>query len=242
MLLAIERSTKAASAALYEVDALPPVGQSIPPDTVRCRAFLQDEADGSGDAYPLVARLLQQANATPADLTAFAVGVGPGSFSGIRAALALLRGLAAPRHLPVAGVNSAAAAAFAYRAANPALPRPIRILGDARHSHIWCFEEPADPNTLVHTAQDIRLYSRTATPQTGSAPLPPIEELTDLAQNPAAGPILLADPARLAPLFPQAQPARADANGIAALALAGLYNPNADPIYLHPAVFGAPSP
>ncbi|MGN0843984.1 MAG: tRNA (adenosine(37)-N6)-threonylcarbamoyltransferase complex dimerization subunit type 1 TsaB [Kiritimatiellia bacterium] len=239
MLLAIERSTKAASAALYEVDALPPVGQAV--DMVRCRAFLQDEADGSGDAYPLVARLLQQANATPADLTAFAVGVGPGSFSGIRAALALLRGLAAPRHLPVAGVNSAAAAAFAYRAANPAAPRPIRVLGDARHSHIWCFQEPDDPNTLVHTAQDIQLYSRTAAPK-DATPLPPVEELEALAQNPAAGTVLLADPARLATLFPNAQPARADANGIAALALAGLYNPNADPIYLHPAVFGAPSP
>ena len=241
MLLAIERSAKAASAALYEIDALPPVGHAISPDLVRCRAFLQDEADGCGDAYPLVARLLNQANATPADLSAFAVGVGPGSFSGIRAALALLRGLAAPRHIPVVGVNSAAAAAYAYRSANPGAPRPIRVLGDARHSHIWCFTEPDDPTSLVHTAQDIRLYSRTAA-KPGQDPLPPVAELTALAQNPDAGPILLAHPVRLAPLFPQAQPAHADANGIAALALAGLYNPNADPIYLHPAVFGAPSP
>src|SRR5689334_18665077 len=44
-------------------------------------------------------------------VTAFAVGLGPGSFTGLRISLACLKGIAYARRIPVAGVSSLAAVA-----------------------------------------------------------------------------------------------------------------------------------
>ena len=115
MLLAIERSSAVASAAVLDGSG-------------RILASVSSATPGQGDAWPLVRDVLARAGASAADLDAFAVGVGPGSFSGIRAALALAQGLAAPRALPVRGVSSAAAAVRAWRGAHPAAPRMGRLL------------------------------------------------------------------------------------------------------------------
>ncbi|MBQ3809330.1 MAG: tRNA (adenosine(37)-N6)-threonylcarbamoyltransferase complex dimerization subunit type 1 TsaB, partial [Kiritimatiellae bacterium] len=103
MLLAIERSSFTASAALFAAD-----GSS-------CVASVESSGAGAGDAYPLVRDLFAKADASPADLTAVVVGIGPGSFSGIRSALALAQGLALPAGLPVRGVCSPAAVLFRRR-------------------------------------------------------------------------------------------------------------------------------
>lgn len=50
--------------------------------------------------------LLRQANLEATDLDALAVGVGPGSFTGLRMGLAAARGLALALGLPVAGVST----------------------------------------------------------------------------------------------------------------------------------------
>lgn len=109
MLLAVERSSSVASAAVFDGDG-------------RRLASVSSATPGQGDAWPLVRDTLAQAGVSAERLDAFAVGVGPGSFSGIRAALALAQGLAAPRGLPVRGVSSAAAAVRAWRGAHPATP------------------------------------------------------------------------------------------------------------------------
>lgn len=68
---------------------------------------------------PLVLDVLAAAGAGFADLGQVAVGVGPGSFTGIRIALAAARGIALAAGLPVTGVDSFSAVAEALPATLP---------------------------------------------------------------------------------------------------------------------------
>lgn len=55
---------------------------------------------------PAIERVLEQAGATPKDLTRIAVGVGPGPFTGLRVGLVTARTMGFALGIPVAGVCS----------------------------------------------------------------------------------------------------------------------------------------
>ncbi len=55
---------------------------------------------------PAVRKLLAQANLTPNDLTALAVSLGPGSYTGLRIGVALAKGMTAAHHLPLVGIST----------------------------------------------------------------------------------------------------------------------------------------
>ncbi len=67
------------------------------------------ETIGRGHAErlaPMVSEALKAAGLTPKDIDKLAVCTGPGSFTGLRVALAFAKGFALPRKLPVIGVSS----------------------------------------------------------------------------------------------------------------------------------------
>ncbi len=93
----------------------------------------------------------------------FVCGLGPGSFSGIRAGLAALRGMALPGGIKVCGLSSAAALALEY--ADGA--ERVTVVGDARRNRLWSVTYRvdlvahrvllADGRAPTHTAADFLL-------------------------------------------------------------------------------------
>jgi len=90
--LAFDTATAVATSALVDDDEV--LGERVS----RAQTLLED-----------VDALLRQAGAHPADLDRLAVGIGPGSFTGVRIGLAVARGLALSLDVPGSGVSTLAA-------------------------------------------------------------------------------------------------------------------------------------
>jgi tRNA threonylcarbamoyladenosine biosynthesis protein TsaB len=100
--LAFDTATAVATSALVDGDEV--LGERVS----RAQTLLED-----------VDALLRQAGSRPSDLDRLAVGVGPGSFTGVRIGLAVARGLALSLDLPGSGVSTLAALAAGAPGALP---------------------------------------------------------------------------------------------------------------------------
>lgn len=94
MLLAIDTATQMLSIALHDGDAL----------VAECT--LHAGRQHSALLAPLIERTMAQTGVGNEDLTALAVSVGPGSYTGVRIGVALAKGMAAPRNLPLVPVTT----------------------------------------------------------------------------------------------------------------------------------------
>ena len=100
--LAFDTATAVATSALVDGDEV--LGERVS----RAQTLLED-----------IDALLRQAGAHPSDLGRLVVGLGPGSFTGVRIGLAVARGLALSLDLPGSGVSTLAALAAGAPGALP---------------------------------------------------------------------------------------------------------------------------
>jgi tRNA threonylcarbamoyladenosine biosynthesis protein TsaB len=121
--LAFDTATEVATSALVDD------GEILGERVSRAATLLED-----------VDALLRQGGASPRDLELLAIGVGPGSFTGIRIGLATARGLALALDVPAAGVSTLAALAAGAPGAVPVI--------DAKRREIFALVD-GEPRVLT---------------------------------------------------------------------------------------------
>jgi tRNA threonylcarbamoyladenosine biosynthesis protein TsaB len=99
---------------------------------------------------PMIQRLLAEAGVDRGSLDRIAVGVGPGSFTGLRVGIALAIGLGLGLDRPVVGVSSLAAM---VRGVPSSLPQPRCPLLDARRDELFTatYDEQGRELSAPHT-------------------------------------------------------------------------------------------
>ncbi|WP_298815968.1 tRNA (adenosine(37)-N6)-threonylcarbamoyltransferase complex dimerization subunit type 1 TsaB [Chloroflexus sp.] len=121
MLLAIDTATAFTGLALYS------------PRGPLAECVWESGRNHTAQLLPQIDTLLRYVGATPADLTALAVSLGPGSWSGLRVGLSLAKGMALAGDLPLIGIPTLDALAYQYLPT--ALPvYPLIRLGRERYA------------------------------------------------------------------------------------------------------------
>lgn len=133
MILSLDTSTDACTVALVS-DEGPAYEITIPVRTGH-----------AGSLLPIIDRLFSLSPYGKEDVDLIAVGIGPGSFTGIRIGIATAKGLSLALNRPLAGVNTLDALA------RGALPSPLNVMPvvDARKSEIFCRLYDREGNPLT---------------------------------------------------------------------------------------------
>ena len=122
MLLALDTATQYASIALYD-------GQAV-----MAELSWRSERRHTVELAPQVANLMQLAGVGPADLTALAVAIGPGSYTGTRIALSYAKGVVLARQMPIVGIPTLDALSYPHL---PATLPVCALVAAGRGRYCW---------------------------------------------------------------------------------------------------------
>jgi tRNA threonylcarbamoyl adenosine modification protein YeaZ len=140
LLLAFDTATPAVTVALHD-------GQRVLAETVTVDARRHGEL-----LAPSIAKVIAEAGAEERDLTAVAVGVGPGPFTGLRVGLVTARVFGRTLGIPVHGVCTLDVLA---RAASPAAAgREFLAVTDARRKELYWARYSGDGERLAGPSVD----------------------------------------------------------------------------------------
>jgi tRNA threonylcarbamoyladenosine biosynthesis protein TsaB len=136
-ILALDTSMGACSAAVLRTDG----------HARRLHTLLVEMPRGHAEALmPMVEEVLAEAEIEARDLGLIAATVGPGSFTGVRIAIAAARGLALVTDAKLYGTDSLTVMALAARAAG--VKGPFAVAADARRGMLYLGLYDADGNKL----------------------------------------------------------------------------------------------
>ena len=198
-ILAFDTSAAHCAAALLSGDRII-ADTDVPMDKGQSEALL-----------PILEGVLASAGKTWADLTALAVGTGPGNFTGVRSAVATARGLALGLDIPAIGVTRLEALAHGH-------PRPVTIIEDARRGEVYVQTFTADgpgparlmpagpdPHDRIQTTPIAHAIAHIAATRTGGQnprPAPFYLRGPDAAPPSDPPPMILPDPIPPDPILP----------------------------------------
>ncbi|MEM7041918.1 MAG: tRNA (adenosine(37)-N6)-threonylcarbamoyltransferase complex dimerization subunit type 1 TsaB [Pseudomonadota bacterium] len=153
--LAIDSADRSASAALWRSssglgDGIGQVTRADGAIELIGQESLGPESGKADQLISAIERLLQHKGARYADLEIIAINRGPGSFTGIRSGVALVRGLALAAELPVLAVTSHEALAASLDIDAP--DRPLMVALDARRGEVYAQAFSADGCPLSEIA------------------------------------------------------------------------------------------
>jgi len=141
LVLGVETSTMQGGAALVGDEGL-------------CSEYtLNVEATHSERLLPAIDRMLRDAGVSLVELSGIAVSIGPGSFTGLRIGLSTVKGLAYSTGLPVVGVPTLEALAWAV----PFVREQVCPVLDARKQEVYAALFKYERGELVRVMEDAAL-------------------------------------------------------------------------------------
>jgi tRNA threonylcarbamoyl adenosine modification protein YeaZ len=149
-ILALEFSSPQRSIAVVQAGALPPPGET--PATVEVVETGQLPSRSIG----MTAEVLRQAQLEREQIECLAIGLGPGSYTGIRAAIALAQGWQLAREVKLVGISSADI--IAAQAQTDGIGGPVAVVIDAQRGEFYLANYVITPHRS-HQIDPLRLAS-----------------------------------------------------------------------------------